>query len=132
MNESAVDSVFIVERELINIVGNGEIISAETTQEWDPGSIRLPMTDEERIKAIKAAEDAGLIDKVEAFRDFHNLSSRRKAKQLMENWGINPEPAVQAPDPLLQDGESDPTPTPGEDGKSPDSKEEAQTKAAQK
>jgi hypothetical protein len=130
MNESAVDSVFIVERELINIVGNGEIISAETTQNWDPGSIRLPMTDEERIKAIKAAEDAGLIDKVEAFRDFHNLSSRREAKQLMENWGLNPEPAVQAPAPVLQDGESDPTP--GEDGKSPDSKEEVQTKAAQK
>lgn len=59
---------------------------------WDPGTIDIPESETDRTTNIKAALDAGFIDKIEAVRQWHRLPSRRAAEELLESMG-NPEAA---------------------------------------
>jgi hypothetical protein len=94
-NKSAVDLVFILERSLLSLANSGNPpIPSTIFQQWDPGTLDIPMSDLDKISTIKAALDAALIDKVEAIRRYYNFETRDQALDLLSTMTVEQQPMI--------------------------------------
>lgn len=85
LNAASVARVFDVERALLYAVEGTEVIPWSTRQTWSAGEWQIPVTDKERIEALKLALDAKLIDYLEFVRQYHRLATIDEARDLLEN-----------------------------------------------
>lgn len=92
INRTAVERLFAIERELIELYGSTKI-PATVVQLWTPGSFAPPVDRDALVTRLTAAMTAGIIDQVDAIREYHGLDedaakdkaeSMRKAKAERE------------------------------------------------
>ncbi len=90
---SSIERLWLVEKAFINMFAPADRrIPLDAVLSWDPGTVEIPESETERVTNIKACEDAGYIDHIEAVRKFHRLGSRAEAEDMIESMG-NPKAA---------------------------------------
>jgi hypothetical protein len=85
INRTAVERLFLIERELIALYGT-KTIAPTVVQLWTPGSFAPPVDRDALVTRLTAAMAAGIIDQVDAIREYHGLdegAAKNKATAMM-------------------------------------------------
>jgi hypothetical protein len=87
-NTEAVNRLFNIEKYLLfaHSEGDDSVLNTllECSQVWNAGEIRLPEDRTKMVERLGAAMEKGLIDQVEAIRDYYALPTEAEAVELYE------------------------------------------------
>ena len=89
----SIERMWQIEKALLDLYApDDQKIPLDAVLSWDPGTLEIPESETDRVTNIKAMQDAGYIDQIEAVRRVHRLTSRAEAEDLLESMD-NPKAA---------------------------------------